>query len=298
MKITAVVALVAAAIVTPGATGTARAENPRRYVPANLSLISPVETFPFQRKAVVGVSVNLLYGKSAAVYGFEVGGVMNHETEAFGGLQLAGLANWVTGDVTGIQLSAAVNWAKGDCSAFQVSSVNYCGRGGAIQGGLFNAGGDGLSAMQLGVFGNMIDSAPFAIQIAPFINNVVKSFRGFQFGLWNLNGQTVPVKTGSCGHNCDVMSTTRYPNARSVGLSIGVANGAQRMRGVQIGVLNTARDVKGVQVGALLNFSGDVSGLQLGLFNFARRLRGVQLGLINVAYKNPLPVFVGINAGF
>jgi hypothetical protein len=298
MKIIVVVALSAAAIVSLGAPGKVRAEKPRRYVPANLSLISPVELFPFERKAVVGVSVNLLYGKSAAVYGFEVGGLMNHETEAFGGLQLAGLANWVAGDVTGVQLSGAVNWVKGDCSAFQVSSVNYCARGGALQVGLFNAGGNGLSAMQLGAFGNVIDSAPFAIQIAPFINNVVKDFRGFQLGFWNLNGQTVPVKTGSCGHNCDVMSTTRYPDARSVGVSIGVANGAQHMRGVQIGLLNTARDLKGVQVGALFNLSGDVSGLQIGLINVARRLRGVQLGLLNVAYKNPLPVFVGINAGF
>lgn len=279
-------------------SASAHAEKPRRYVPANLSLIAPIEIFPFERKAVVGVSVNLLYGKSAAVYGLEVGGLINRETEAFGGLQFAGITNVVSGNVTGIQVSAGMNWAKGRCRAIQLSSVNYCGRGGAFQAGLFNGGGEGLSAMQLGVLGNMIESAPFAIQISPLINNVIKDFRGLQISFWNLDGQTVPVKTGSCGYNCDVMSTTRYPDARMVGVAIGGVNGAQRMRGVQLGLANTARDVKGVQIGALLNISGDVKGLQIGVFNFARRLKGIQLGLINIATKNTLPVMVGINAGF
>jgi hypothetical protein len=292
-------ALAGSIAASPGlaeADGGGRA--PRRYVPFDVTIVPPLNLFHFERKVIVGVSANVLYGRAAAVYGVEVGGLVNHEREAFGGIQVAGIANYVAGRATGIQLAGILNYAE---------------RGGAIQVSLLNAGGEGLSGIQLGAIGNVVESTGFQIQISPFLNNAIMEFAGLQISMVNITNQTLPKTVGSCGYNCEIQEITKYPDARTRGIVIGMSNLAQRMRGLQIAaVINLVRDVRGIQIAGLANASGDVTGLQVSPFNFgrdvrgvqigainvARRLRGIQLGAINIAYKNAIPVMIGVNAGF
>ena len=80
-------------------------------------------------------------------------------------------------------------------------------------------------------------------------------------------------------------------------LILGGGTAMGRMRGIAIPLPWSGGRTSGIQVSPF-NIAGDVKGLQIGVVNVARRLKGVQLGVLNIAYKNALPVMIGLNAGF
>src|SRR5690606_28460261 len=68
------------------------------------------------------VSLNLLYGETAGLSGFEVGAIGNTEHGDVAGLQLAGAFNRVRGDAAGVQLTAGANLTRG-ASGYQLGAI-------------------------------------------------------------------------------------------------------------------------------------------------------------------------------
>ena len=72
-----------------------------------LTFISPLGTNGFNASEITNsISINMLYGVSGGVAGFELGGLHNSTSGNMIGAQFAGLGNVTTGIVTGFQISA------------------------------------------------------------------------------------------------------------------------------------------------------------------------------------------------
>jgi hypothetical protein len=87
--------LLAVAIVL--SSGTVHAEGPDEpyFTPLSVSLVRPVAIPWSEPKIVAGLSVNLLHGRNRAVYGIEVGGLLNGEETDFGGVQVSGIRSLI-----------------------------------------------------------------------------------------------------------------------------------------------------------------------------------------------------------
>jgi hypothetical protein len=98
------------------------------------------------------VSVNIFWGTSKAIDGFEIGGFGNTVVEDMRGLQIAGVFNMVGGDVTGTQLAGIVSSTKGKVTGAQVSGMVNIGRDsviGAQVAGLYNIAGYHVNGAQV-----------------------------------------------------------------------------------------------------------------------------------------------------
>ncbi len=245
-----------------------------------VSIVPPLALFHDKDTVIAGASVNLIYGRSRAVYGVEIG-LFNQVDEDVGVLQLGGVANIAGGGCYGV------------CAA-----------------GLLNFHGK-LSGAQLALFGNDAGSVSYGVQIG-FLN-AVRRRAGFvlQLGVINFNNRRLQDMIAALGaKKGDVIVVQRF-RGRQRGVQLGVGNGSENYRGLQVGLFNIATEGKGVQLGAFnisqrykgvqlggWNHATTMRGLQIGLVNTARSLKGVQLGIINVATGNRLPVTVLVNAGF
>lgn len=102
------------------------------------------------------VSVNVFWGTSKAIDGFEIGGLGNTVMEDMRGLQIAGVFNTVGGDVTGTQIAGIVSQTNGKVTGAQVSGLINIGRDsiiGAQVAGLYNIAGFHVDGTQLsGIF--------------------------------------------------------------------------------------------------------------------------------------------------
>ncbi len=85
---------------------------------------------------------------------------------------------------------------------------------------------------------------------------------------------------------------------KAFGIQAGLVNGSDDVYGFQLALIGSAADrVYGVQAG-IVNTADKVRGLQLGIVNICDRLSGLQIGVLNIAGSAPLPIMVGLNAGF
>ncbi|MEL6969875.1 MAG: hypothetical protein AAFO02_06875 [Bacteroidota bacterium] len=99
------------------------------------------------------VSVNVFWGTSRAIDGFEVGGVGNTVVEDMHGFQLAGAVNHVGGSVIGTQMAGLVNFAGGKTEGAQLAGLVNIARDsmtGAQVAGLFNISGHDMDGAQVG----------------------------------------------------------------------------------------------------------------------------------------------------
>lgn len=301
---------------------------PRRWEeysirPFELSIVPPVNIFHPKKKVIIGLSLNVPYGKANSAYGLEIGVALNRETEDFGGIQLAvggnwvhrdayglqiaGILNWMEGHMYGIQIAGAVNKSKGACFGFCFAGFfqwHKWLRGIQIAGGMNGVLEEG-KGIQIGS-ANASQGWFSGIQISPVFNMVTRGFHGFQLSSVNWNSTSwfgtgvdrmrVTYKDDSSGIQLGVMFNSVYG---FTGLQIsGFMNGTDGyLNGFQLAPMNFSDDVNGVQLG-VLNTAEDVKGIQIGVLNICSRLKGLQIGVINVATKNKLPFMVGLLAGF
>lgn len=97
------------------------------------------------------VSINVLWGTSRGVDGFELGGVANSVSDDVYGVQIAGGANWVGQDMTGTQFAGLLNRVGGKATGVQSSfGANYVRDSlvGVQVAGLFNIAGSDVDGEQ------------------------------------------------------------------------------------------------------------------------------------------------------
>lgn len=115
-----------------------------------------------------------------------------------------------------------------------------------------------VTGIDLGFWGVCKDFE--GVQLNIIRSNVMDTFGGFQFSLYN------SVNRGD-------------------------------LFGIQLGLWNEAYSFRGLQAG-LVNITGDAQGFQVGIINRAETLYGFQIGLINVIRDAEIPVFPILNIGF
>lgn len=143
------------------------------------------------------VSVNVLWGTSKAVDGFEVGGLGNTVMEDVRGVQLAGMFNQVGGKVTGTQIAGLFNQAEKGVLGAQVAGLGNISRDSIIGtqiGGLFNTNGYHIDGMQISGLFNVADG-DVGHQISGLFNRA-HTVHKRQVGLINICDSTAKAGYG------------------------------------------------------------------------------------------------------
>jgi len=236
---------------------------PERYkrAPFGVNLVPQVGTSShYGTEIVQPFAFNIIGGSAAALDGFELAGVFNHESYSVCGVQIAGGANLVNGPMKGFQLAplnmvdgqvdggqvAVINTSSGTLHGFQAAFLNLALRGGdAVQVGFANVVTDYLVGSQIG-FGNIATG----------------TVEGGQFGFGNITLQGVS------------------------GVQIGFVNVAHKsLSGAQAGFVNTtAGESTGFQLGFVNVTSGQSHGLMLGAVNVSQNADAA-VGLLNIYTK-------------
>jgi hypothetical protein len=231
------------------------------HVPFAANLVPRVGTSSFTGLEVEqAFAFNAIGGSAAALYGFELAGVFNHESYSVCGAQIAGGANLVNGPMEGFQL-AALNMVDGRVEGGQLAFINTSsGTMHGFQAAFLNLALRGGDAIQLG-FANVVTDYLVGSQIG-FGNIATGTVEGGQFGFGN-------VTLGSVS-----------------GLQAGFVNVAQRsLSGAQAGFVNTtAGDSTGFQFGFVNVTSGRSRGLMLGMANVSADADAA-IGLLNIYTK-------------
>jgi len=141
--------------------------------------------------------------------------------------------------------------------------------------GFFSQTSKDAAALQISVFGNIVEQNADGIQIAT-VNAVGNAMTGFQIGL--------------------LYNTAN--KFKGLSISGGANYYVEEGEGIMIAVLgNYAPVLKGLQVG-LVNAPAYATGLQIGLVNWTKNMRGLQIGIINYIEEGALPFMLGLNANF
>lgn len=165
------------------------AEPCQKEVPAQLSLVSPIQTSTPDTK-VKGVRFSLIYGDNVAVSGLDIG-IANQVRGDMWGLQL-GFLNDVGCNVTGVQWGL-VNLVGGNFYGLQRAFFNrVCGDFYGIQSGLINITCGHLYGLQDGLFNSA--ECVQGVQLGGL--NVANSVCGLQFGLVNYTDCLHGVQVG------------------------------------------------------------------------------------------------------
>ncbi len=132
--------------------------------PVNVALVAPIQIVK-QEDTVTAFSLNILYGKNAAVRGADIG-LVNHTTAGMSkGLQW-GFVNIAEADFTGAQLGA-VNYNAGSFEGLQWGFVNHTMKGDGLQLGFVNFA-QKIHGVQIG-FINIISQDGF-LPVFPIVN--------------------------------------------------------------------------------------------------------------------------------
>ena len=301
---------------------------PRRWEeysirPFELSIVPPVNIFHPKKKVIIGLSLNVPYGKANSVYGLELGVALNRETEDFGGIQLSAGGNWVHRDAYGLQIAGILNWMGGHMYGIQIAGAVNMSKGacfGICLAGFYqwhewlrglqlamglNGVREGGKGIQIGG-GNASNGWYSGIQLSLIFNMVTRGFHGFQLSSFNWNNTSWFRSTGtryqvtyhddSSGVQLGILFNSTYGfTGLQISGMVNITDGY--MDGIQLAQMNFSDDVNGVQVG-LLNTADEVKGIQIGVVNVCTRLKGLQIGAINVATKNKLPFMVLLLLGY
>ncbi|MEZ4985411.1 MAG: hypothetical protein R2795_10300 [Saprospiraceae bacterium] len=81
---------------------------------AQISILPYLGTNTYRSDEVTNnISLNIFWGTSRAINGFELGGVANSVVQDMSGFQMAGVLNQVGGNVTGTQVAGGMNYTQG-----------------------------------------------------------------------------------------------------------------------------------------------------------------------------------------
>ena len=120
---------------------------------AQISILPYLGTNTYRSHEVSNnVSVNVFWGTSRAIDGFEIGGVGNTVVEEMRGFQLAGAVNHVGGNVIGTQMAGLVNYGGAKAEGAQLAGLFNIVRDsmhGAQVGGIFNIAGNHIDGAQV-----------------------------------------------------------------------------------------------------------------------------------------------------
>lgn len=318
VKISHALVLVAV-LVGPVCVSVIHAEDHRPvYRPISLSLVYPVTTFVRTDPIIAGLSLNLLDGGHRAVYGLEVGAVVNRTRELMAGVQVAGVTNIVSGGLRGLQLAGGVNVVLRPSAGGQIAGLwNHASS-------VWNPSESGYRGVQLSAIGNSADLMT-GLQLAPavnvagemqgvqlsYINVAYLRMDGLQLGLGNLHVRmwvgtgrepgspsTKSEPTGGRFQQLfkkwverQLLATPPEPlfqlvDVRSHLVQIGAVNMSMHLVGAQVGAfINAAARLEGLQLSAIGNIAMlHAHGAQIsGFCNFAGTyVKGLQLALVNV----------------
>jgi hypothetical protein len=218
---------------------------------AQISLLPLLGTNALRSMEITNnLSLNVLWGVSGGLSGFEIGGFGNTVLGDVTGVQLAGIGNIVGGDIVGTQVSGLFNVGPGRVQGVQAA-------------GLFNVAGD-IDAVQAASLFNIATGKMTGVQAAGLFNIAAGGADGFQgSSLFNISN----------GH-------TRAQTA-------ALFNVAHDVRNAQVSLLfNRAKRVDGLQF-AIVNIADTVAGVPIGLFNFVRKgYNRVEMATTESLYAN------------
>jgi len=183
------------------------------WTPIQGALFAPVQIFS-EDTDVYGLKVNLLYGRTASMYGIDVGLV--GYVGSLNGIQVDGFWSEVQ-DINGIQLGGLPGNRAVNVNGLEVGVANIVeGRVNGIQLAPVMNEADDLVGMQFAGISNKSQKV-LGIQIAPLVNDA-ESLTGMQVGIMNFA-------------------------PRATGLQIGaLINKSDSVAGLQIGLLNINRN--------------------------------------------------------
>lgn len=242
-------------------------DDPMRRL-AQISLLPMIGTNALRSAQITNdLSLNILWGISGGVSGFEAGGFGNTVLGDVTGVQIAGIGSIVGGDVTGTQVGGLFNICSGRVTGVQA-------------GGVFNISGEVEAVQAAGLF-SMAKGNMSGVQASGIFNMAYQDAKGLQAaGLFNISGGYTHLQTA---------------------LLFNTARGDVRDGQVAL-LFNRARRVEGFQFG-LVNVADTIAGMPIGLFNFIRKgYNRVEIsaseGLYgNIALKFGAPAFYNIILG-
>lgn len=158
--------------------------------PLSVSIFPPIE-FPPQDFAVVGLRVNLLWGKHRSVDGFDFGGLGNITTQHMNGIQVAAGVNYNSGTTTAIGLQAA------GLANINVNKASVIG----VQAALYNSNRaeSTVGGIQVGAINNSPYTKMVGVQAG--IYNKARTVYGFQIGLINMTDSLHGLQIGLVNFN-------------------------------------------------------------------------------------------------
>ncbi len=196
------------------AAGSVLAQEP--WTPIQLSLVDPVQV-PNDEYSVVGLRLNLIYGKCQDMWGVDVG-IVNQTEKNMNGLE-AGVVNINKGHVAGVQFGL-VSLVDGDMEGIQGLPF--------IWGHIYARVSGNMIGLQDGL-GNRVKGETKVAQIG-IVNYDDLDMLGLQIGGVNI------VKGDIEGLDIGVVNVS----AGMYGLQIGLFNYTEKLEGIQIGLINCA----------------------------------------------------------
>jgi len=174
------------------------------WSPFQFSVFNPLQLFN-EDKDIVGLRLNLVYGRNADVSGIDLGLGVNSSH-----------------NFTGIQIAGIMNNAAGDPGDFMGIGIQIACLGNTT---------DHLYGIQIGGLGNGVTNDATGIQIG-LVGNVASTVKGIQIGgLYNFNNGKNSSITGI------QIGTFNYSD-NVTGIQVGLYNECINMRGIQVGILN------------------------------------------------------------
>lgn len=297
--------LVATSIFCPSAVG-------HKVTPLQLSVWTPVQPFP-DHWDVVGIRINMAYGRVEDLVGIDVGLGVNKIKEEGWGIQASGLLSscgLTKEDVKRVwSIFKGNSWADAEGAFKSGEETSPDGKptwsDRSFNGFQFSAISNvaaALNGLQVSSIVNMAGRTR-GIQIGTL--NYAEEMSGIQIGLGSnrVVGDMRGVQIQGC-----VMTNPMFLYA----LVYMISSVGGDMTGVQSGVICTSGGLYGLQDGMLLNFAEkcrgvqlslinvgqDVRGLQIGVVNYAKNMKGLQLGVVNIIRESPLKFFPLVNLHF
>jgi len=133
--------------------------------PIQISLFTPVQIFP-EEDPIVGLRLNLLYGRSASVTGLDLGWLVNHTTTGKSKALQIGFVGINEAEFVGVQWNT-INITTGNVEGLQWGFFNYANYANGLQLGFINYANT-MKGLQIGLI-NVIKQGG-ALPVLPIIN--------------------------------------------------------------------------------------------------------------------------------
>lgn len=252
------------ALLASAFTSIAQQNPDKAYEPVILqgSIFYPVGTNGKNINVVNYTSFNLIYGRAAALEGFELSGIAGSLTDYGVGVQIAGFGNGVGNYFKGLQIAGFGNAIGTSLEGTQISGFGSVA-GSSVRGmqiaGFGSVAGAELEGLQISGFGSIAGSSAKGTQISGFGNIAGGNMEGFQMaGFGNISGGDMKgfqlAGFGNiCGGSGDGAQIAGFMNVNSYfsGFQLAPLNLNDSARGFQIGVVNIAKSYNGIPFGVI-----------------------------------------------